>query len=134
MAGYKESQRFADQYFHREGTLSATAVTSDNALRVGDHLGSLALKIAANGAVSIAAAATLTVEFLESDTLSGTFAAQATNPKITITGPTGGVSYADKEDILTLVLPDCKKYVKVKVTGTASTSGKVDMYLDYLAR
>ena len=54
---------------------------------------------------------------------------------MTITGTTStGTSFADGDILCKLVLPDTKRYVKVKVTSDATSSGTVDVVLSYLAR
>lgn len=132
--GYNEDVRWADQYFQEGVTLSATAVTSTNALKVGAHNGSLALKVAANGEVALTAASTINVDIYECDTEDGTFTIHAKMPNVTLTAPTGGLEYADGEVLMAMVLPDCMRFVKIRITGTAATDGDVDLYLDYLAR
>ncbi len=133
MFGYQEDQRYADQYFEKEMVLTAgTAKTGSTALRVGKHLGSIALKVSAVNAYTLAAGKTLTAEILESDTLDGTFTLHTKAASLTITGATGSNVYADRENMMTFVLPDCKTYVKIRLT--AGTAGTVDVYMVYLAR
>ncbi len=133
--GYNKRTRYADQYFEKGLTLAASgSPTGENALRVGKHLGSQSLIVSAAGKVTLPAAAKITVDIFESDTKDGTYAIHKTMPGVTLTAPSGGATYADGEDLLQIVLPDCKNFVKIRLTSAASAAGTFDLYLDYLAR
>ena len=70
-----------------------------------------------------------------SDTEDGPFADIPGAPEVTITGTTStGTSFADGDILCKLVLPDTKRYVKIKVTSDTTSSGTVDVVLSYLAR
>ena len=91
--------------------------------------------VMAAGAVKVAADKTFKLTLQGSDTEDGPFADIPGAPEVTITGTTGtGTSFADGDILCKLVLPDTKRYVKIKVTSDTTSSGTVDVVLSYLAR
>lgn len=134
--GYGAENRWHDQYFEKGVTLpgSASAVCA-NALAVGQHHGALAVTLVADGAVSIPAAKKLTVTLQGGDTENGAFADVAGAPEMSVSGGAGAATtFADGEIIGKLVLPDMADYAKVKLTTDGAATGKVDVFLKYLAR
>ena len=63
---YGSENRWHDQYFDTQKSLAATDIDCANALAVGQHHGALAVVLVANGAVSIASAASVKVSILGS--------------------------------------------------------------------
>ena len=128
---YGAENRWHDQYFAKElelaaGAEGAAATADTEALAVGQHHGSLCVVLAAS--VDEVEADDLSLSILESDEADGDFTAKADGPVVTIAEGT-----FDAGDIMAkLVLPDCKDYVKLRLSG--GLSGKVDVYLSYLAR
>ncbi|MDE7372093.1 MAG: hypothetical protein K2N07_10235 [Desulfovibrio sp.] len=122
---YGSENRWHDQYFARGLELTGTTATTD-ALAVGRHHGSLCVVLAAAGDEVEADALSLSI--LESDEADGTFTAKADGPVLTLAEGTFNTG-----DIMAkLVLPDCKDFVKMQLAG--GLTGKVDVYLGYLAR
>ena len=110
---FGSENRWHDQYFGKDVTIpSTTSTVCDTPLAVGQHHGALAVTIAAKGAVSIPSTQKLTVTIQGADTEDGSFA--------DITGK--------------LVLPEMKRYAKIKLTTDGAATGKVDVFLSYLAR
>lgn len=120
---FGKENRWHDQYFGKELAITTSGADTD-ALAVGQHLGALAITVCANGAVS---ATSLELTFKESDDEGGTFAAQAATLKLTIAG-----DFVDGQTIGKMLLPDCKAFVKANLKGTVT--GKVDVFLSYIAR
>nr|WP_296984474.1 hypothetical protein [uncultured Desulfovibrio sp.] len=120
---FGKENRWHDQYFGTDLAVTTDGADTD-ALAVGQHLGALAITVCANGAVD---ATSLELTFKESDTENGTFEAPAAALKLTIAG-----TFADGQTIGKMLLPDCKSFVKANLKGTAT--GKVDVFLSYIAR
>lgn len=120
---FGKENRWHDQYFGKELAIT-TGGDDTNALAVGQHLGALAITVCANGDVN---ATSLELTFKESDTKGGTFAAPAASLKLTIAG-----EFVDGQTIGKMLLPDCKPFVKANLKGTVT--GKVDVFLSYIAR
>lgn len=132
---YGSENRWYDQYFEKAKGINAAEFVTANALAVGEHHGALAVTVMAAGAVKVAADKIFKLTLQDSDTEDGPFADIPGAPEVTITGTTStGTSFADGEILCKLVLPDTKRYVKVKVTSDATSSGTVDIVLSYLAR
>lgn len=132
---YGSENRWYDQYFEKAKGINAAEFVTANALAVGEHHGALAVTVMAAGAVKVAADKTFKLTLQDSDTEGGSFADIPGAPEVTITGTTStGTSFADGDILCKLVLPDTKRYVKVKVTSDATSSGTVDIVLSYLAR
>lgn len=129
---YGAENRWHDQYFAKELALAAgegenaVASATTGALAVGQHHGSLCVVLAASA--DGVEAEELVMSILESDAADGTFAAKADGPAVKLAEGAFGAG-----DIMAkLVLPDCKDYVKMQLSG--GLTGKVDVYLGYLAR
>ena len=128
---YGSENRWHDQYFARGLELTAGAEgkpgsATTEALAVGKHHGSLCVTLAAAGDEVEADALSLSI--MESDEADGTFTAKADGPVLTLAEGTFNTG-----DIMAkLVLPDCKDFVKMQLAG--GLTGKVDVYLGYLAR
>ena len=120
---FGKENRWHDQYFGKNLAITTGGADTD-ALAVGQHLGALAITVCANGAVS---ATSLELTFKESDDEDGTFAAPAATLKLTIAG-----DFVDGQTIGKMLLPDCKSFVKANLKGTVT--GKVDVFLSYIAR
>lgn len=132
---YGSENRWYDQFFEKGKAINAAKFVCANALVVGEHHGALAVTVMAAGAVKVAADKTFKLTLQGSDTEDGPFADIPGAPEVTITGTTStGTSFADGDILCKLVLPDTKRYVKVKVTSDATSSGTVDVVLSYLAR
>lgn len=133
--GYKGDLRWADQYFEKGmGIPAAGSAVAAHTLKVGGHAGALALKVAAGAPVALAAAKKLTVEVLHCDAEDGTYVAHEALPTIVFTGAAGGSAWQAGQNMLTLALPDCKPFVRVRVATDAAAAGALDIYLDYIAR
>lgn len=129
---YGAENRWHDQYFAKELALvagegeNAAASADTDALAVGRHHGSLCVVLAASG--DGVKPDDLALSILESEEPDGTFTAKADGPVVTLAEGTFNTG-----DIMAkLVLPDCKDYVKLHLAG--GLTGKVDVYLGYLAR
>lgn len=129
---YGSENRWHDQYFAKELALvagegeNATSQATTEALAVGRHHGSLCVVLAASG--DAVKPDDLSLGILESDEPDGAFTAKSDGPVVTIAEGTFNAG-----DIMAkLVLPDCKDYVKLHLAG--GLTGKVDVYLSYLAR
>lgn len=132
---YGSENRWHDQYFDTGKSIAATSVECANALAVGQHHGALAVVLVANGAVSIASAASVKVSILGSDTEDGEFEAVQGAPEVTISGgESAATAFEDGDVICKLVLPDMQRYAKIKLTSAATNSGNVDVILGYMAR
>lgn len=133
---YGAENRWHDQYFEKGIALPGSAgVVCANALAVGQHHGALAVTLVADGAVSIPAAKKLTVTIQGSDAEGGAFADIAGAPEMSVSGGTGATtSFGDGETIGKLVLPDMAAFAKIKLTTDGAATGKVDVFLNYLAR
>lgn len=133
---YDSENRWHDQYFGRDVSMpSSTSSVCDTALAVGRHHGALAVVIAAKGAVSIPATKTFTVSIQGADTEDGAFADVTGAPEMSVSGGASeAVTFADGDIIGRLVLPDMQPYAKIKLTTDGAATGKVDVYLGYLAR
>jgi hypothetical protein len=129
---YKQILRAADQYFGKGATLPAnTTAQLAQALVTGAHAGALAVTAAASGAVSIPAATTLTVSLSDGDAED----ALSAFPVSCAFSFADALTAADGDVLARFVLPDTKKFVKVTLgTNKAAVSGKVDVFLEYLAR
>lgn len=123
---YGSENRWYDQFFEKGKAINAAEFVCANAL---------AVTVMAAGAVKVAADKTFKLTLQGSDTEDGPFADIPGAPEVTITGTTGtGTSFADGDILCKLVLPDTKRYVKIKVTSDTTSSGTVDVVLSYLAR
>lgn len=121
---YDSDNRWHDQYFEK-GMAVSGETTSENALAVGQHHGSLAIVVSAAAAGSVSSG---TVTFKDDDAEDGSFATNDAAPVLTITSAT-----VEAGDIIAkYVLPDCKRYVKAVLGGTWPST--VDVTLQYLAR
>ena len=104
-------------------------------LAVGQHHGALAVTIAAKGAVSIPSTKKLTVTIQGADTEDGSFADIPGAPEMSVSGgASAATAFADGDIIGKLVLPDMQRYAKIKLTTDGAATGKVDVFLSYLAR
>ena len=132
---FGSENRWYDQYFGKDVALpSTTSKVCDTPLAVGQHHGSLAVTIAAKGAVSIPSTKKLTVT-IQADTEDGSFADIAGAPEMSISGGTSAATeFADGDIMGKLVLPDMARYAKIKLTTDGAATGKVDVFLSYLAR
>ncbi|WP_337430840.1 hypothetical protein [Bilophila sp.] len=133
---FGSENRWYDQYFGKDVALpSTTSKVCDTPLAVGQHHGSLAVTIAAKGAVSIPSTKKLTVTIQGADTEDGSFADIAGAPEMSISGGTSAATeFADGDIMGKLVLPDMARYAKIKLTTDGAATGKVDVFLSYLAR
>lgn len=133
---FGSENRWYDQYFGKGVTLpSSTNSVCNTALSVGKHHGSLAVVVVANGDVSIPSTKKLTVTIQGSDTEDGSFADIAGAPEMSVNGGTSAATaFSDGDIIGRLVLPDMKRYAKIKLTTDGAATGKVDVFLSYLAR
>lgn len=120
---FGKENRWHDQYFGK-GLAVTTDGADTDALTVGEHLGALAITVCANGEVD---ATSLELTFKESDDEDGAFVA----PENVLTLGMAG-EFADGQTIGKLLLPDCKAFVKANLKGTVT--GKVDVFLSYIAR
>ena len=119
---YGRENRFFDQYFVENG-----GAGTYGPLSVGPQNGAVCVTVAANGTVTANAS---TLKITASKTVDGTFEASVPDVMLTMTG-----TYQNGEVMGQLVVPNTTPdYIKaVLTTGTALT-GKVDIYLQYLAR
>lgn len=133
---YGSENRWHDQYFGKDVSLpSSESTVCATALAVGRHHGALVVTIAAKGAVSIPSGKKLTVSLQGADTEGGTFADIPGAPEMSVSaGASEAVAFTDGDIIGKLVLPDMQPYAKVKLTTDGAATGKVDVYLGYLAR
>lgn len=133
---FGSENRWYDQYFGKDVALpSTTSKVCDTPLAVGQHHGSLAVTIAAKGAVSIPSTKKLTLTIQGADTEDGSFADIAGAPEMSISGgASAATEFADGDIIGKLVLPDMARYAKIKLTTDGAATGKVDVFLSYLAR
>ena len=133
---FGSENRWYDQYFGKDVALpSTTSKVCDTPLAVGQHHGSLAVTIAAKGAVSIPSTKKLTVTIQGADTEDGSFADIAGAPEMSISGGTSAATeFADGDIMGKLVLPEMARYAKIKLTTDGAATGKVDVFLSYLAR
>ena len=133
---FGSENRWYDQYFGKDVALpSTTSKVCATPLAVGQHHGSLAVTIAAKGAVSIPSTKKLTVTIQGADTEDGSFADIAGAPEMSISGGTSAATeFADGDIMGKLVLPDMARYAKIKLTTDGAATGKVDVFLSYLAR
>ncbi len=67
------------------------------------------------------------MSILESDEAAGNFEEKTDGPTLMVSG-----AFEDGAILARLVLPDCKDFVKMHLEGTLT--GKVDVFLNYLAR
>ncbi|WP_304473630.1 hypothetical protein [uncultured Desulfovibrio sp.] len=121
---YGAENRWHDQYFARALAVTADGIDTD-ALAVGAHHGSLCVTLAANG--DGVNATELCMSILESDEAAGNFEEKTDGPTLMVSG-----AFEDGAILARLVLPDCKDFVKMHLEGTLT--GKVDVFLNYLAR
>ena len=133
---FGSENRWYDQYFGKDVALpTTTSKVCDTPLAVAQHHGSLAVTIAAKGAVSIPSTKKLTVTIQGADTEDGSFADIAGAPEMSISGGTSAATeFADGDIMGKLVLPDMARYAKIKLTTDGAATGKVDVFLSYLAR
>lgn len=133
---FGSENRWHDQYFGKDVTIPSTASTvCDTPLAVGQHHGALAVTIAAKGAVSIPSTEKLTVTIQGADTEDGSFADIPGAPEMSVSGgASAATAFADGDIIGKLVLPDMQRYAKIKLTTDGAATGKVDVFLSYLAR
>ena len=131
---FGSENRWHDQYFGKDVTIpSTTSTVCDTPLAVGQHHGALAVTIAAKGAVSIPSTKKLTVTIQGADTEDGSFADIPGAPEMSVSGGASAApAFADV--IGKLVLPNMKRYAKIKLTTDGAATGKVDVFLSYLAR
>ncbi|MBP5698380.1 MAG: hypothetical protein J6W96_02490 [Alphaproteobacteria bacterium] len=109
------------------GAINASSVASKSVVAAGKTEGALCVNVFAKGAVTTAAAVTITVQDSASET--GTFANLMT---LTVAADK---SYADGELITTAILPqETKAFVKASATSSSSNSGSIRVTLGYLAR
>ena len=123
---YGCDNRFFDQYF----TKGASAVGTFGPLKAGGHTNGALCIVVAAAAATVVGANGLTISMTASSTEAGTYAAPAA--ACVVTAPAG--NYAEGDIIGRLVIDgDVAEYVKAVVGGTL-TSGKIDVYLQYLPR
>lgn len=122
--GYGAENRWHDQYFARALAVAVDGVDT-GALSVGAHHGALCVTLAASG--DGVSATDLCMSILESDDVAGTFEEKSDGPTVMVSG-----TFEDGAILAKLVLPDCKDVVKMHLEGTLT--GKVDVFLNYLAR
>lgn len=121
---YGAENRWHDQYFARALAVTADGVDTD-ALSVGAHHGALCVTLAANG--EGVRATDLCMSIMESYDAAGTFEGKSDGPTVMVSG-----AFEDGAILAKLVLPDCKDFVKMHLEG--ALTGKVDVFLNYLAR
>ena len=121
---YGAENRWHDQYFARALPVDVSG-TDTNALAVGAHHGALCVTLAANG--DGVNATDLCMSIKESGDATGTFEEKSDGPTVMVSG-----AFEDGAILARLVLPDCKDHVKMHLEGTLT--GKVDVFLNYLAR
>lgn len=129
---YGEESRWADQYFMKDEALPNATAKESAALQVGATNGALKYVISAVTAVSIPASATLTATILESDD-NQTFVENSSFPQI-VFGGTAKTDFAAGDVLGELILPNCKQYVKIKLTSSGASTGSINVWLGYLAR
>ncbi|HEU6435861.1 MAG TPA: hypothetical protein VE028_00220 [Nitratidesulfovibrio sp.] len=130
---YKNKLRASDQYFGKGVTLPANATAAcPNVLVVGAHGGSLALEVEAANGVNLAAGKKVIVTL--QDSADGTTFATL-QPVMSSTFASALAGAGKGTTLMSIVLPDCRKYLKVQIgTDDATAVGTVDAFLRYLAR
>ena len=132
---YGNDNRWHDQYFDREKAVNTSEIACENALAVGAHRGALAVTVAANGKVSVAAGKALVLTVQGCDTEDGEFSDVPGAPEVRVKGGVSeAAAFEDGEVLCTLVLPDMQRYAKMKLASDATNSGSVAVYLSCLAR
>lgn len=121
---YGSENRWYDQYFGKNVTVAAGGTECPERLAVGEHHGALAVTVAAAVAGTVTNG---TITLLDSDQADCGFAVKDDAPVLTIksAAPEAG------DIIAKMVLPDCKRYVGIKLGGTMPNC---DVFLSYLAR
>lgn len=109
------------------GAINKSSVTGDQVVAAGQTQGALCVNVFADGAVTTAAAVTITVKHC--DTEGGTFTSLLTMEIA------ADKSYADGDLIATTTLPqDTKAFISASATSSSSNTGKIRVTLGYLAR
>ena len=121
---YGSENRWYDQYFGKNVTVEEGGTECPERLTVGGHHGALAVTVAAAAAGTVTNG---TVTLLESDEADCGFAEKEDAPVLTIknASPEAG------DVIAKMVLPDCRRYVGIRLGGTMPAC---DVFLSYLAR
>lgn len=131
---YGQPNRWVDQYFAAGKTLPSTTNDTTDALGVGAHQASLTVILTAKTACSIPATKTLTVTVQDSDD-GTTFADVAGAPELLLSGGTStSTDYAAGTQMAQMVLPECKRYARLKLTSSGASTGTVDVTMGYMAR
>lgn len=126
---YRHILRSADQYFDSNIALGSNVVCA-TPLRVGRHLASLGVVVAAAAPMNLKKGDAVTLSLLQSADENGPFAPQG--PSFCIQA--GAAMDLEKGDfILFAALPDCEPFVKV-VLDTAAATGSVDVFMAHIAR
>lgn len=119
---YGRENRFFDQYFVEDG-----AAGTYGPLSVGPLNGAVCVTVAANGPVTANAS---TLKLQGADKADGEFDDITPDVMLTMTG-----SYEHGEVLGQLVVPNtAPDYIKAVLTAGTALTGKVDVYLQYLAR
>ena len=108
---YGSENRWHDQYFGKNVTVEADGTECPERLAVGEHHGALAVTVAAAAAGAVTNG---TITLLDSDQVDCGFAEKEDAPVLTVksAAPEAG------DIIAKMVLPDCKRYVGIKLGGT----------------
>lgn len=127
-----------DQLFNKDAFVPTGTVNCENALRVGKTHNGLDVVVIANGNntgdLVVPAGSTITMSFLHSDALDGSF--EDVGPTICVTAPTGGKKVRPGGTVARFAIGDfTKPWLMVKVAFSGSiTGGKVDCGLSYTPR
>lgn len=121
---YGSENRWHDQYFGKNVTVASAGTECPERLAVGEHHGALAVTVAAAAAGTVTNG---TITLLDSEHADCGFAVKDDAPVFTIksAAPEAG------DIIAKMVLPDCKRYVGIKLGGVMPNC---DVFLSYLAR
>jgi hypothetical protein len=127
---YKHTLKELGQIFEEGISLpQASPYLCATALNVGNNVGMLACTITANTEVAIAAGQAVTIAFQHGDSEAGAFTDHSSH-SITLAA---AVTVAPGRIVARVVLPpDTKPWLKAKVGS--SGSGKIDVFIEYLAR
>lgn len=126
------------EYFAKAQAVTTAAVAgnqaANNPTRLENAQGGTGIRVCTpvDGALTIAAGATITLTVEHADTETGTFTVLGT---AVTTGETGGSTIAGDKVVTEFILPTvAKPFIRVKIAGSAAPTGTVDIFPFYISR
>lgn len=135
MADFKIGEKIRDAYSGYLGTGQTMPDTTnqdsdDGPLFLGGTLQGLRINLVAKTSCGLPQAATLTMKLMECATEDGSFT-DIPGASTTVTGATGGSTFAAGEEILSVVLPETDDmFIDANVACSATATGTYDIVVE----